>query len=101
MKTAPASVHKIGKTSKAGRRPAMATDGTASGIQAGPLSTSARARVTLIMTKALDTNIELYCLATGRKKTAVIMTALNEFFERHRIDPSRDRSAEIHSLLAD
>jgi len=51
------------------------------------------------MSQALDDSIEMYCIATGRKKTEVVMTALKEFLERNNIDPFLDRRAQLEGLL--
>jgi hypothetical protein len=58
-----------------------------------------RKRVTLIVTTTLDHNIELFSLATGRRKTEIGVTALSEFLQRQNIDPTQDRRTAVRDLL--
>jgi hypothetical protein len=66
-----------------------------------PLTMATRARITLVMSQALDDSIEIYCLATSRKKTEVVMTALTEFLQRNHVDPFLDRRAQLQKLVFD
>lgn len=60
---------------------------------------SERTRITLMMSTALDRNIELYAIASGRKKTEVVLTALSEFLKDEGIQLEQGQASYVLRLL--
>jgi len=68
--------------------------------KAAAMMNSPKIRVTLIMPKSLDTNVELFCHVSGRKKLDVISTAVAEFLEKNGVaEPYTDQTPQLHQLL--
>jgi hypothetical protein len=61
---------------------------------------SKRARVTLILSQALDQNMELLCLVRGEKKADVVQSAIREYLLKHGVaNPDLDPKAKVAGLL--
>jgi hypothetical protein len=68
--------------------------------KAAAMMNAPKIRVTLVMPKPLDSNVELFCHVSGRKKLDVVSTAIADFLERNGVaDPYRDQTAKIDQLL--
>ena len=61
---------------------------------------SKRARVTLILNRALDQNVELLCLVRGEKKVDVVQEAIRDYLKKHGVtNPDLDQTNNLKGLL--
>ena len=62
---------------------------------------SKRARVTLIINRALDQNVELLCLVKGEKKVDVVQDAIREYLKKNGVaNPDLDQTKNVEGLLS-
>jgi hypothetical protein len=61
---------------------------------------SKRARVTLIINRALDQNVELLCLVRGEKKADVVQNAIRDYLLKNGVaNPDLDQKKNVEGLL--
>jgi hypothetical protein len=61
---------------------------------------SKRARVTLILSQAIDRNIELLAMIKGEKKTEIVQNALRDYLKKRGVkDPDLDPHHDVRELL--